>query len=263
MSVRLERPVGLVLLLAVSVGGSGSQRKVAEKARSSDASTGCRVGVIEGEVASGRSFERVIGNGLRIELEAIASGWVVRVLPVQGTGKAPGGERDGDHDFAELANPPYRSVSPLLIGTDFSFRAQDALAWNPRRFRFARDRTSFEELLGVYRDEERLAQPGPAAANEAMQRQVESRLATLVSRMPEGELTILDARLVPGIGDQSRAAAMVATHLNLSAHQVDQPADGKATPLGRLGWLRFRIGFDLPKGFRAEPVVHVERGACL
>ena len=48
------------------------------------------------------------------------------------------------HDYAELATPPYESVSPLLLSTDFSFRAQDAVAWNPRRFRYA-DRCS-----GVY-----------------------------------------------------------------------------------------------------------------
>jgi hypothetical protein len=235
-------------MLAASVRGYGGQRNPGSAATAS-----CRVEVIEGEVAAGQSFERAIGNGLRLKLEAIASGWIVRVLPVGAY---------GEHDYAELANPPYRSVSPLLIGTDFSFRAQDALGWNPRRFRFAADRTSFEELLGLYNDDARLSRVGATPNETVVLRGVESRLAMLVSRAPEGELTILDAHLVPGTGDQSEGAALVATHLNLSAHQVDQPANGKATPLGRLDWLRFRIRLDLPKGFRAEPSLPLERGGC-
>jgi hypothetical protein len=231
-----------------SVRGYGGQRNPVVAGTAS-----CRVEVIEGEVAAGQSFERAIGNGLQIKLEAIASGWIVRVLPVGAY---------GEHDYAELANPPYRSVSPLLIGTDFSFRAQDALAWNPRRFRFAADRTSFEELLGLYKEDERLSRQDATAGEKAMLPQVESRLATLVSLMPEAELTILDAHLVPGTVDQSKAAALVASHLNRSAHQVDQPVNGKATPLGHLDWLRFRIRLDLPKGFRPEPSLYVERSGC-
>ena len=52
------------------------------------------------------------------------------------------------HDYAELATPPYESVSPLLLSTDFSFRAQDAVAWNPRRFRYADNSAEFQRLMG-------------------------------------------------------------------------------------------------------------------
>jgi hypothetical protein len=249
MGVSRKRWISVVLLLAAS-----AQHCFAGQRTAGTGETGsCRVEVIEGEVASGQSFERAIGNGLRIKLEAIASGWIVRVLPV--------GAYE-EHDYAELANPPYRSVSPLLIGTDFSFRAQDALAWNPRRFRFAADRASFQELLAVYKEDPPISRPA-TTADGAKRRDVESRLAMLVGRAPEGELTILDAHLVPGTGDQSKGAAMVATHLNLSARQVDQPAGGRATPLGRLDWLRFRIRLDLPKGFRPEPSLPLERRGCL
>ena len=250
MGVRREWLLGLILLLVGSVRGHGSQHKDDMSGPPSVSTGPCRVELIEGEVTAGKSFDRAIGNGLRIELEAIASGWILRILPVQG--------EPGNHDYAELANPPYRSVSPLLMGTDYSFRAQDALAWNPRRFHFAPDRASYQEILSVYQEDERLSRPG--ATDGESSREVESRLATLVSRTPEGELTILDAHLVPGTGDQSRAAAMVATHLNLSAHEVDQPANGNATALGRLNWLRFRIRLDLPKGFRAEPSLQMVRG---
>jgi hypothetical protein len=205
--------------------------------------------VIEGEAAYGHAFESPIGNGLKILLEPIASGWAVRVLPAQGP--------RGPHDYAELATPPYRSVSPLLISTDFSFRAQDALAWNPRRFHFAADRQTFAELQQLY-DEYQLSTKDASA-----HRAVEPRLARLAAQTPEAELTFLDAHLVQGTADQQGTAALVASHLNASAHEVDQPADGKSTPLGRLNWIRFRVRISLPPGFRPAPGESVERGRCL
>ena len=210
-----------------------------------------RIAIVEGEAQAGHAFERPIGNGLKILLEPIASGWVLRVVPAQGP--------RGPHDYAELATPPYQSVSPLLISIDFGFRAQDALAWNPRRFRFAADRASFAELSAAYDQSQHLAKFDRAAET----RLAESRLATLVSRTPEAELTILDARLVQGTGNQAQSAAMVALHPNWSARQVDQPADGVATPLGRLNWLRFRIRLDLPPDFHADKALRVERSGPL
>lgn len=208
-----------------------------------------RIAIIEGEVQAGQPFERPIGNGLRILLEPIASGWVLRVVPAQGP--------RGPHDYAELATPPYRSVSPLLIGTDFSFRAQDALAWNPRRFHFAADLVSFDELSASFQQYQRLTRDGPGAA--AQTRLAEAHLAALASRSPEAELTFLDARLVQGTGDQTHSAALVASHPNGSARQVDQPTNGMATPLGSLEWLRFRIRLDLPANFHADRALRIDR----
>src|SRR6195952_3395502 len=102
----------------------------------------CSRAVLDGEVTAGQSFERVFVPGLRFLLEPIASGWIVRVLPVDG--------KRGPHDYAELATPPYASVTPLAIGTDFSFRSQDAVAWNPRHFRYAATPADFRNLLSLY-----------------------------------------------------------------------------------------------------------------
>ena len=108
----------------------------------------------------------------------------------------------------------------------------------------------FTELSNAFTQYEECVRAGPAAA--AQMRLAEFRLAKLVSGAPEGELTILDARLVQGTANQSAAAALIALHPNTSARQVDQPADGMPTPLGRLNWLKFRIRFDLPAGFHAN-----------
>jgi hypothetical protein len=175
-------------------------------------------------------------------LEPLASGWILRVLPMAGARPA--------HDYAELATPPYQSVNPLLISTDFSFRAQDVVAWNPRDFRFAADRAAFQRMLGLYGEVER----GASGA--------EGELAVLASKSPEGSLRILEAHFVPGTADQAKMASAVASHLNTTEHTLEQSPDGKATALGRVTWMRFRISLELPAGFHADPVIRVEQGGC-
>jgi hypothetical protein len=92
---------------------------------------------------------------------------------------------------------------------------------------------------------------------------VKGRVAELVSRAPEGRLEILDAHLVPGLADQARAAAMVASHFSTTAHHIEKPDDGKATSLGKLSWMRFRIRLEFPAGFRMDKGVRLERSGCM
>jgi hypothetical protein len=206
------------------------------------AAQGCVRGVIEGEVRAGEGFVRPVGGGLEVMLEPLASGWILRVLPV--------GLARPAHDYAELATPPYQSVNPLLISTGFSFRAQDVVAWNPRRFRFAADQASFRQMLGLYETYDR----GVGEAGEA--------LAVLAGRAPEGVFKILDAHLVTGAADQSKMAAAVALHFSTTAHQTEQATDGRTHALGRVTWMRFRIELELPKGFVPARSMTLERGDC-
>jgi hypothetical protein len=207
--------------------------------------TKCRTGIMDGQVRAGESFIRPIGGGLELMLEPLTSGWILRVLP-EGKPRPP-------HDYAELATPPYHSVNPLLISTDFSFRAQDAVGWNPRRFRFATSEASFSKLLRAYSEYE--ANPGQSQASQ-------QNLATLVSQSPEAVLTILDAHLLPGTADQARTAANVATHFLTTPHTVENPSEGKPTALGKLTWIRFRIAFDLPQGFTADRSLEIKQQPC-
>jgi hypothetical protein len=212
----------------------------------------CRYGVIAGEVNAGEGFERPIGNGLKIFLEPLRSGWLLRVLPSEGP--------RGEHDYAELATLPYRSVSPLLVSTDFSFRAQDAVAWNPRRFRFVADEPSFTALLAAYQQYQKVSQAGLTANRDA--KAAESRLVSLAARTAEGELTIVDAHLEEGIGNEGRMASAVALHPNLAATEAEQPSSGRVTPLGQLNWIRFRIRLALTPAFHPERGLRVEYGPC-
>ena len=111
--------VGLVCGMATGMGAVGSASGV-------PAGKGaCQTGVLEGEVRAGESFARPIGGGLEVRLDALSwgSGWLLRVQPVRGP-RPP-------HDYAELATPPYASVSPLLLSTDYSFRAQGRCCVEP------------------------------------------------------------------------------------------------------------------------------------
>jgi hypothetical protein len=156
-------------------------------------------------------------------------------------------------DLAELGSPPYRSVSPLLVSTDFGFRAQDAVGWNPRRFRYVADGRSAATLDGLYRKD---------AGLKAIPAEDERELGKLVAASPEGVLEIVDASLAPGTADQARGAGLLATHFATTAHRIEQPASGKATALGRLGWMRFRVRLQLPPGLRPAAGAKVEPSPC-
>ncbi len=199
----------------------------------------CVSAVIEGEVSAGNGFERVFTPGLEFMLEPMASGWMVRVLPI--------GEARGAHDYAELATPPYQSLTPLAISTDYSFRAQDAIGWNPRRFRYAATRAEFRAMQALY---------APVMAGD---KKAEGVLAAITARQPEAELRILDSRLIPGGNDQAGTAATVVSHFETTPHTVE--ASG-ASALGRVTGLKFRVVLDLPPGMRAVKGVVEEKKFC-
>ena len=232
--------------MVLAVGGSclGAQHPVTQGVMRPGA---CRQGVLAGEVHAGERYVRPIGEGLEVMLEPLGwgSGWLLRVVPVDGPRPAL--------DYAGLATPPYDSVNPLLISTDFSFRSQDAVAWNPRHFRFAANGGEYTRMLEIYHRYRRRS--GSDAG-------VENELAERVSQAAEGDLEILDAKLIPGMANQAQMAGAVASHFSTTAHMVEEPETGKGTPLGRITWIRFRISFDLPPGFKADHGMTLNKGGC-
>lgn len=185
------------------------------------AQKGCPALTFEGDVQAGKSFHHALGLQQSFLLESIASGWIVRVLPASGA--------RGAHDFAELATPPYRSPNPLLISTDFSFRAQDAVAWNPREFHFFTSAQQMSIATKAY--DATLKEPNRPAAGAA--------LFPLLAEACTASLQILDARIAGGSADQALMAATVAQHFSQTAHTVDTSAP--PSPLGRILWMRFRV----------------------
>ena len=197
---------------------------------------GCVRVSTELRVAAGHSARRRVASELDIALEARATGWVVRVLPHSGPVPAV--------DFAEIATPPYRSVSPLLLTTDFSFRAQDAVGWNPREFRSVVDRRMYAQVEPAYRAVTRSARPDPADEGE---------LIRLLAGAAPGRIEILDASLVPGTADRSRAAAAVTSRYQETAHVVVAPGGAaSAGSLGRMTGIAVRVSLDLRLGEAAR-----------
>lgn len=185
------------------------------------AQKGCPSLTFEGEVQAGKSFRHAMGPQQSFLLESLASGWIVRVLPAAGA--------RGAHDYAELATPPYRSPNPLLISTDFSFRAQDAVAWNPREFHFF---TSAQQMaIATKAYDATMKEPNRPAAGAA--------LFPLLAEACTATLQIVDARIAGGSADQSLMAATVAQHFSQTAHTVDTSAP--ASKLGKVLWMRFRV----------------------
>ena len=204
---------GAAFRLAVIVGMGLAVQAVAQK--------GCPTLTFEGEVQAGKSFHHALGAQQSFLLESIASGWIVRVLPASGA--------RGPHDFAELATPPYRSPNPLLISTDFSFRAQDAVARNPREFHFFTVARQMAIAQTAY--EATLKEPNRPAAGAA--------LFPLLAEACTASLQIVDARIAGGSADQSLMAATVASHFSQTAHTVDTTAP--PSKLGKVLWMRFRV----------------------
>jgi hypothetical protein len=202
--------------------------------------------MIEGELNAGKPFSQPIGGGLKLYFQPIQSGWILRILPASGP--------PGEHDYAELATPPYQSVSPLSISTDFAFRSQDAIGWNPRRFHFATSAVSFRKLQDAYL---RFQAGGTTPSSE-----VQADLASQIAQTSAATLSILDSRLVAGTADQWKMAAAVASHFNSTAHTLVQEPDGSVSALGRIVWLRFRLEFNVPEGFALNPGVHVQPRSC-
>ena len=182
---------------------------------------GCKPRVLEGEVRQGQAWQQAISSTLDLKLEAVPAGWMVRVLPHNGS-RPP-------HDAAELANPPYRSPTPILISTDFAFRAQDAVAWNPRIFRFFVRPEETAAAEAVFQATLRYPDDHAAAA----------KLYPLLAAAPEATLQIVDAEIAGGTANQTAAAATVASHLEQTAHTVN--TDVPPTPLGALLRMRFRV----------------------
>ncbi len=201
-------------------GGAGT----GSAARSAGAAGRCGALSFEAEVARGEAYTHALTPALDFKLEAVPAGWMVRVLPHNGP-RPP-------HDAAELANPPYRSPTPILISTDFAFRAQDAIAWNPRRFRYFTTPAEVAGAEAAY--QATLRDPTHPAAGAA--------LFPLLAHAGEATLTILDAQIAGGSANQNGAAAAVATHLDTTAHTVH--TEVATTPLGAVLRLRFRVIVD-------------------
>jgi hypothetical protein len=208
----------------------------------------CRKVVFDGSVKRGETFRRPLNQQLTFLLLPTSSGWRIEVQP---SGAAL------SHDAAEVATPPYQSVSPLLLTTDYGFRAQDVVSWNPRQFEFATDAAI---AANASKDVDTDLNPSSDAKTK---QETELRLVRVAMNSAHGELQILDASLVPGTADQTAAAASVAAHWRTTPHTLLQPSAGtKASAGGSVESLRFKVTLWLPRALTLAAGLHPTSAAC-
>ena len=222
----------------------------------------CQKIVLTGEVKAGQEWRAAIGEG-----------WVFRIVPIDsakpGNGVYNGWDLVVDRerpagfpDALLVATPPFNSINEREIGTTFGLRAQDAIGWNPRSFRFLTNPAAFAESQKLYQSLG--ARPGAMEApvvttseGAAMQRQLkidESSSAV--------QFRILDAHLSPGLADAAPFAQAWAIKSARMQHELEPAASGAKAALGELHWMKFSITLWLPGTWAAPKELHAVRTAC-
>jgi hypothetical protein len=148
-------------------------------------------------------------------------------------------------------------------------RAQGAIGWNPRSFRFLTDTGAFRESQQLYHHMILDNQASPAAKPSGDPGGAittvtpgTQRLMELVHRSSAGQFRILDAHLPPGISDAATFAENWAVQSARTTHSLDPVTGGKSTPLGTLNWMRFSVTLWLPETWKPPAGLHATRAAC-
>jgi hypothetical protein len=213
---------------------------------------------LSGKVNAGQEWKASLGEG-----------WVFRVVPiVPGSTNYTGWDlvvdRDPPAGFPDallLATPPYNSINEREVGTTYGLRAQDAIGWDPRSFRFLINPADFLQAQKLFlalssqlqtpsgKPPRASANQDPAQASPAVAR-VTSQLMDLQSHAAAGELRILDAGLAPGIADPEPFAQNWALRAARMQTTLMPPSGSKPTPRGELDWMRFSITLWLPTNWK-------------
>ncbi len=209
---------------------------------------------------------------------AIGEGWVFRLLPIPND-KIPAGEGGWDlavdrerpagfPDALMLATPPYHFANQREVATTFGLRAQDAIGWNPRKFRFMTNLAVFHEAQRLFLVLNRNGAfgaipkwPTDKRKKRALERTMR-RFVKLARESSPGEFRILDAHITPGTGEVEPYAANWALHSNDTPHTDEPPAGGETTPLGSLQSMRFTATLWLPHGWKAPRGVEMVKAPC-
>jgi len=261
-----RRRASIFLLAILIPAWLGCAHEFAEAGSPQPVARNCAEIVLRGEVAEKQEWRAAIGEG-----------WEFRVLPIAG---APGKgspeqgneysgwdlamdrERGGGYpDALLLATPPYGSLNPREVGTTYGIRAQDALAWEPRRFRFFTSVEDWKRARELYTT--LMANSQSAGGRDA----AGQKLLSMVSRagVGYGEFEVVDSRLVAGVGDPPAFARQWATNLGRVPHTLEQNADrsGDGGKLfGELSWIRFRATLTLPVGWKFPPGLSGKAARC-
>jgi len=232
----------LVALAAVATGHA------AEAQRASS----CQRLTLAGEASAGHEWRQAVGGG-----------WVLRLAPiVPGAASYTGWDLVMDRepgagypDALLLATPPYGSISEREIGTTFGLRAQDAIGWNPRSFRFLTDVAALRQGQQLF---------GAVAAGQKTDesQRAGQKLMQLALHGSVGQLRIVDARLSAGVADAAPFSENWALQAARTPHSEVPAQNGQATARGSLDWIRFTVTLWMPAGWKTPAGVQSSRAGC-
>lgn len=222
----------------------------------------CQRLILEGQVSTGQQWRSAIGQG-----------WVFRVQPIPASPSGYTGwdlvvDREppaGYPDALLLATLPYDSINEREIGTTFGLRAQDAIGWNPRTFRFLTDPRQFRDAQQWLLEFERNGSAQRPDGQRESSRSGTADLARLLALQKEassGEFRILDAHIVPGIADPKPYAQAWALAGSRMQHEVEPVTPGQANAQGKLVWMRFSLTLWLPARWRLPAGLPAVRIGC-
>jgi hypothetical protein len=218
----------------------------------------CQKIVLLGDVSMGHEWKAPIGQG-----------WFFRVLPVQPatySGWDLVVDRDPPAGFPDallLATPPYNSINEREVGTTFGLRAQDAIGWNPRSFRFVTDAAEFAQAQTAYRELVRVGglRAGPTNKPTPEQAAATRKLIGLLRSSASGQFRIVDAHLAPGVADAQPYAETWALQSMKTRQSYDSPGS-TPTSLGQLHWISFSISLWLPASWKLPASMHATPSSC-
>ncbi len=236
-----------LLMLPALVSGAATPPKAA-----------CTRVVFQGEVSAGGYWTVSLGEG-----------WVFRVLPVPPLQAAYSGwdlvvDRQPPAGFPDallLATLPYNSINEREIGTTFALRAQDAIGWNPRSFRFIASAEEFREARQLFPS--LTANPRlRSTAGGSGDPQIVARLLEIQEHAARGEFRIVEARIVPGVADPAPFAQPWSIASSQTPHTLEEAPLGRSSPLGELKWMRFAVTLWLPAPWVVPASLHGQRTEC-
>jgi hypothetical protein len=215
----------------------------------------CKKVTLQGEVKAGQEWKAAFGQGWVFRVVPIASGYSGWDLVVDREQPA------GFPDALLLATPPYNSINEHEVGTTFGLRAQDAIGWNPRSFRFLIEPATFRESQRLFEALSGAKQVGPPAANSREGIAIEHLLKNN-RKSAAGQFRILDIRLAPGNSDAASYAENWALASQRTPHTFEPVTNGDPSPLGELHWMKFSITLWLPANWKYPRELHAAPAQC-
>lgn len=214
---------------------------------------------VQGDVTSGKPWQIPFGRG-----------WVFRVIPIAPPSPAYSGwdlvvDRDpasGYPDALLLATLPYNSINGREIGTTYGLRAQDAIGWNPRSFRFLTDPVDFRHAIEWFGKLGQLSSHGAPETSKTGSAEVMHQLLQIRSRASSGQFRITDARVVPGIADPQPFARGWALEFARTQHEIEPVITGQEAPQGRLVSIHFVLTLWLPSSWRVAQGIQAVQAPC-